>query len=190
MEEQYVTSQPPAIVDPGIGHLGWPRGAIVDNPRVRGLKFIGMGNKATGGGQSRWLIIAALVIAALMGLGRLGAGLIDLSGSESGPGCEDAVAWDQAASRAGEDVTVRGPVVDTTYAETSTGQPTFLNVGRPHPDPDRFTVVIWGDLRPRFDRPPELAYYGEEICVTGEVQMYEGVPEIELNGPGSISVAD
>lgn len=142
--------------------------------------------------QSKWLIIGALVVAVLMGVGRLGAGLIDQSGSDPAPepDCAAAVNWDAAADHTGDRVTVRGPVAGATYAENVDGQPTFLNLGRDHPDPERFTVVIWDDVRGDFDQPPETRFTGREVCVAGEVQMHEGSPQIELAGREAIRVAD
>ena len=54
----------------------------------------------------------------------------------------NAITWDEAKYHIGERTTVCGPVVNTKYASTSKGNPTFLNIGKPYPDPDRFTVVI------------------------------------------------
>lgn len=143
-------------------------------------------------GYSKWLMIGALVAAVLMGIGRLGSGLIDQSGPGSAqePDCVEAIAWDEAESHEGERGTVRGPVVGSTYAENANGQPTFLNLGADHPDPDRFSVVIWNDVRAQFDQNPELLFVGQDICVAGDIQMYEGSPQIELTDPKAITFAD
>jgi hypothetical protein len=149
--------------------------------------------KGSGGiGNSKWLMIGALIAAILMGIGRLGSGLVDQSGSGPvpEPDCGNAIAWEQAADHEGEQETVRGPVVGATHAENVGGQPTFLNVGADHPDPDRFTVVIWNNVRAQFDQRPEVLFAGQEICVAGEIQMHEGSPQIELQGPGAIQFAD
>ncbi len=142
--------------------------------------------------QSRWLIVAALVVAILMGIGRIGSGLIDQSGSGSAPDpdCTEAIAWDEAADHEGSEETVRGRVEGARYVEDAGGQPTFLNVGRDHPDPDRFTVVIWSDVRIQFDQDPEMLFQGQEICVAGEIQMHDGSPQIVLDNPGQIQYAD
>ena len=91
------------------------------------------------------------------------------------------VSWDNASNHIGRRITVYGPVVDTRYASSSRGQPTFLNIGKPYPDPGRFTVVIWGENRGNFPSPPEVYYKGRTIFVTGVVTRYEGVPEIEAS---------
>src|SRR5680860_278891 len=69
-----------------------------------------------------------------------------------------ALPWSEAMNHVGEHMTVEGPVMGTHYASSSNGQPTFLNIGRDYPDPDRFAVVIWGQDRGNFSTPPENAY--------------------------------
>jgi hypothetical protein len=144
-------------------------------------------------GNSKWLMIGALVAAILMGVARLGSGLIDTGGSASvpDPDCNDAIAWDSAADYEGETVTVQGPVVGAAHIETASGRPTFLNVGHDHPDPDRFTVVIWNDVRVQFDQRPEMLFSGQEICVSGEIAIHDdGSTQIVLDRPGAIIYAD
>lgn len=96
------------------------------------------------------------------------------------------IPWNEAKYHLGERATVYGPVVDTHYASTSSGQPTFLNLGQGYPDPDRFTVVIWGRNRSNFSSPPESYYYGKGICVTGLITEYQGVAQIEVSTPSQI----
>lgn len=143
-------------------------------------------------GYSKWLMIGALVAAVLMGIGRLGSGLIEQSGpgSTPDPDCSAAIAWNEAADNQGRVETVRGPVEGARYVEEANGQPTFLNIGRDHPDPDRFTVVIWNDVRVQFDQDPEMLFRGQEICVAGEIQMHDGSAQIVLDGPEAIRYAD
>jgi hypothetical protein len=86
--------------------------------------------------------------------------------------------WDQAKDFIGEVKTVCGPVKSAFFAESSEGQPTFLNVGKDYPDPGRFSVIIWGEDRANFPDPPEQAYLNQTICITGEIQEYDGIAEI------------
>lgn len=102
--------------------------------------------------------------------------------------CPDAISWRDARAHVGERVTVRGQVAGTLYAQDVDGQPTFLNLGRDYPDPERVTVVIWGKDRGRFPGPPESMYAGRTICATGTLELYEGVAELELSASTQIDV--
>jgi hypothetical protein len=103
-------------------------------------------------------------------------------------GCASAIGWREAANSVGAFATVRGPVVASYFASRGEGQPTFLDVGRPYPDPDRFSVVIWGRDRSNFTTPPEQTYRGRTVCVSGLIDTASGSPGIEVNSPTAISV--
>jgi DNA/RNA endonuclease YhcR with UshA esterase domain len=105
-------------------------------------------------------------------------------------GSSAVVPWTDADAHIGEMVTIEGPVVTGVYAESSSGEPTFLNVGRDYPDPGRFTVVIWGENRLSFPDAPESMYVGETVQVTGEVTEYEGIPEVSVSSPAMIKVEE
>ena len=100
--------------------------------------------------------------------------------------CPGAIPWDQAIGYAGQEVTVIGPVASATWASDTRGQPTFLNLGLPYPDPGRFTVLLWIDARWRFNAPPEETFAGQTVCVTGVVEIYQGGAEIEVEYPWQI----
>jgi hypothetical protein len=103
--------------------------------------------------------------------------------------CEGAVPWNEASKHLGQTATVDGPVVSAVFASDSNGQPTFLNIGKPYPDPNRFTVVIWGEDRDVFPEPPEVAYASARVCVRGPVSTYQGVTQIIIDGPEDIVLA-
>jgi DNA/RNA endonuclease YhcR with UshA esterase domain len=100
------------------------------------------------------------------------------------------LSWQDAGAHVGDRATVKGAVVDANYASSSNGKPTFLNVGKPYPDPARFTVLIWGENRDSFPKAPEVAYKGRTICVTGLIATYQGSPEILVDSPSQITIAD
>lgn len=113
----------------------------------------------------------------------------DVSGTEEGGGVPaDAIPWQEAASHVGETVTLYGPVVGAEYASDSNGSPTFLDVGASYPDGGRLSVTIWGEDRSNFPEPPERAYEGETVLVTGEVYQYDGVCHVEVSSPSQIAV--
>ena len=96
------------------------------------------------------------------------------------------ISWDEAKYHKGERTTVYGPVVDTYWASGSKGKPTFLNIGKPYPNPDRFVVVIWIDNRGNFPSSPEDYYIGKNIYITGLIQPYNGIPQIEATDSSQI----
>jgi hypothetical protein len=104
------------------------------------------------------------------------------------PACPGAVAWSNAGNYVGQRARVEGVVVGANFASGSAGQPTFLDVGLPYPDPGRFTVLIWGDDRANFPLAPDVAFRGEKICVSGVIELYAGVAEIEVSSPAQIVI--
>ena len=91
-----------------------------------------------------------------------------------------------AINHVGELVTVCGVVASAKYAETTNRQPTFLNLDKPYPN-QIFTALIWGSNRGAFSYAPE-SLAGRKICVTGEIELYKGKPEIIVSGPEQIQV--
>jgi hypothetical protein len=95
----------------------------------------------------------------------------------------------EAARRVGELATVCGHVASAAHITSVKGSPTFLNLGRPYPDQE-LTVVIWEAARARFGSPPERAFDGKSICVTGRIQVYQGRLQIIVQSPDQIWIAD
>ena len=108
--------------------------------------------------------------------------------ARSAASCAGAISWRNASAYVGRHATVKGPVAGTFYAASSNGSPTFLNLGVDHPNPRRFTVVIWIENRARFGAP-ERRYRGRTICVRGLVRSYQGLPQIHASFPSQIAVA-
>lgn len=100
----------------------------------------------------------------------------------------DTVSWNDAKNFIGQTKTVCGNVVRTTFAESTKGQPTYLDVGRAYPDASRLSIVIWGNQRANFPTPPETLYRGKTICVNGVIRTYQGVPQIEVRTPSQVQV--
>lgn len=94
---------------------------------------------------------------------------------------------EEALQYVGHVKTVCGRVASAHYAASSRGQPTFLNLNKPYPH-HVFTVVIWGRDRSKFPTPPESAFRNKDICVTGLITEYQGVPQIVVNEPSQIRV--
>lgn len=92
----------------------------------------------------------------------------------------------EAKEHYGENATVCGEVVSARYAESSKGQPTFLNLDKPFPN-QVFTIVIWGSNRSRFGKP-EDDFKDKKVCVTGKITAYAGLPEIVADDPKQIRI--
>ena len=92
----------------------------------------------------------------------------------------------QAKDHFGQTATVCGEVVTGSYADSSKGHPTFLNLDKPYPN-QIFTVVIWGENRTKFGKPEE-DYKGKRVCVTGKITAYAGKPEIVVSDPKQMTV--
>ena len=79
---------------------------------------------------------------------------------------------EEAAKHVGEHVTVCGLVASAKYAAQARGGPTFLDFGKPYPNAT-FTGLILGNDRAKFGTP-EKTLQGRQVCITGQVQLYQG----------------
>ena len=119
------------------------------------------------------------------GASRLLAGLPG-DGGGGPPPCDEAIAWDEAGAAVGRSAAVVGPVAEATFAPEVGGEPTFLNLGGAHPDPDRFDVVVYADVRDRLADDLEDRLVGTTVCVRGDVRERDGVPQIVLDHPSHL----
>jgi DNA/RNA endonuclease YhcR with UshA esterase domain len=117
------------------------------------------------------LLVASVVCGCLFTVFAVGQGNKKIPASEAG-------------QHIGEHAAVCGVVASSRYLSNSRSKPTFLNLGRPYPNQD-YTVVIWPEDRPQFGRP-EDTYLGKNICVTGEISSYRGMPEVVVRNPTQI----
>ncbi len=62
---------------------------------------------------------------------------------------------------------------------------TLIDVGGSHPD-ELLTLVIKGDDRKKFKIPPEEAFKGKKVCITGQIVDYKGKPEMMITDPEQI----
>lgn len=99
----------------------------------------------------------------------------------------DAIArvdWREAPRHAGAVVETSGEIVAT----RNIGKFCFLNFHTDHRS--NLTVVIRGWDLARFPEPPESAYRGRMVRVTGLVTEFDGRPQIEIQGPDQIEILD
>jgi hypothetical protein len=91
---------------------------------------------------------------------------------------------EEAANHIGENATVCGVVASATYAAQAPMAPTFLDLGKSYPN-QVFTAVIFEIDRSKFG-DLELSMRGKSVCVTGEIFVYQGTPEIALHDPAQL----
>lgn len=95
---------------------------------------------------------------------------------------------DQEAARyIGQTVTVCGKIYSGRYLESSSTQPTLLNMGGFFPN-HTLTVLINKETRKNFPNKPEDYYVNKNVCITGMVIDYKGKPEISVTDAAAISV--
>lgn len=90
-------------------------------------------------------------------------------------GLSQTITAPEAAHHVGEKAIVCGQVTGEHTATTSRGAPTFINLDGVYPH-QIFTAVIWGESRAAVGTLPSTG----QLCVTGTITEYHGVPEIQL----------
>jgi len=137
------------------------------------------------------VVLSTLVIAAgAVAGGATGGGSTAASAAVGAKAQRSYIEWYQAKSHVGEKRSVHGTVKGAEYSTSSTGRPTFLNVGKDYPSKARFTVVIWGKDRGNFPFRPEVKYRGKTIIATGRISTYKGVAQMFVRSPSAIKIVD
>jgi hypothetical protein len=164
------------ILSPGAGGTGTGMGVVMKLSR----SFVILG-----------LVLALLLFATGVTLARSD-GVSRASATASAASAKGAsvIMWNQAKSYVGLTKTVKGAVKGTTYASSTSGQPTFLNIGKNYPNRARFTVVIWGKYRSAF--PSNLGAYcrGKTVLATGRIRMYQGSAQMFISSPSKLRIAN
>lgn len=103
------------------------------------------------------------------------------------PRCDPAVPWSEARARIGEALCVEGPVMSV---GTSAGGDVFLNLGHAYPNPNRFTLFIPARYVGRFEAALGSKFWvnlkGTLVRAYGTVELYKGIPEIQLSAPAQL----
>lgn len=103
------------------------------------------------------------------------------------PEPEMRISANEAKDHIGKAAEVCGEVANARFISNIKGQPTFINFGLPAPNQD-FTAVIWGINRSKWKQSPENIYFGNEVCVLGNIESHEGTPQIEVLNPDQIKL--
>jgi hypothetical protein len=99
---------------------------------------------------------------------------------------QNSISAAEAKNHIGERATVCGQVASTHYAARSRRNPTFINLDKPYPN-EVFILLIWGNDRSKFG-DPESIYRSKQICVTGKISDYKGIPEIVAYETNQITI--
>jgi hypothetical protein len=83
--------------------------------------------------------------------------------------------------------TVCGVVEPARCAQRSTKQPTFLNLGEPHPNQSA-TIVIFGRDRARCGTP-QTTFAKRRVCATGVISLFQDRAEMKRQDPSQLSLA-
>ena len=100
------------------------------------------------------------------------------------PGPPPAVPWDEAADYVGQVVAAEGTIVSA----NNIGNLTFLNFHEQWQG--KFYVVIFKEAYPTITGPPEEAYLGKTVRVTGRVDLHRGRPQIKVFDAEQIEVVE
>ncbi len=93
----------------------------------------------------------------------------------------------QTGKYLGSELIVEGKVADA-YRDTKSNT-VFLNFEKPYPN-QCFTGVIFSSDLYKFVQNPEDYYSGKIVRAVGEIKEYQGRPEIILQNPNQIEVAN
>lgn len=107
--------------------------------------------------------------------------IVGQAAAQAAPAPPALVPWQEAGAYAGRRVTVEGVVVDTYRSD----KVIFLNFS---PNRNDFKAVIFASAWSRWPERPDELYFGQTLRITGQVKLYEGVPEIIVDGPEQVAV--
>ena len=82
----------------------------------------------------------------------------------------------------GDSVKLQAKIYGGIYIKSAKGKPTFLNVGGNYPKAP-LTLVIWDDVRKKFQDAPEKIYKEMQVFITGKLFLYKDKPEITIYSP-------
>lgn len=103
--------------------------------------------------------------------------------------CPTVYPWNEAGQHVGRTACVEGPVASV---GTSRGGDVFLNLGKPYPDPGRFTLFIPARHVGKFEAAYGARFWtnlvGRRVRALGEIRLYQGVPEILLSEPENLLI--
>ncbi|MFC0776009.1 hypothetical protein [Terrimonas alba] len=92
---------------------------------------------------------------------------------------------EDVSKHVGDSVKVCGKVYGIRYLEQAKNSPTFINVGGAYPN-QLLTIVIWGEVRKKFEKTPEELFTDKEVCVVGKIELYKGKEQVVVKAKEQI----
>ncbi|WP_207496687.1 SH3 domain-containing protein [Aridibaculum aurantiacum] len=92
-----------------------------------------------------------------------------------------------AKKHIGEVVSICGKIYSAKFLPSSKNQPTLLNLGGNYPN-QLVTIAIFEGDRNKFPFKPEEYYPNTDVCVTGKLVEYRGMPEIIVQSPDQLKL--
>ncbi len=100
-----------------------------------------------------------------------------------------AIKLEEIANHVGERVKVCGRVYTARYLSNSKTRPTILNIGAPYPN-QLLSVTIPEEDRGVFGQDPEFFFVNKDVCITGEVTLFNNKPEIVVHNKEQLTLSN
>lgn len=94
------------------------------------------------------------------------------------------ISYQQAQSFRGEKVIVEGKIIDT----AATDSVNYLNFSKDYQN--TLSLVIFNRNLSKFDYQPAEYFFGKKIKVVGEIEYYQGSPQIVVDDPHDLLIVD
>lgn len=105
-----------------------------------------------------------------------------------GSSCSNPMMWSEARAHVGKTVAVVGPVMRITKSKNTRGNPSWVDIGGVFPNANRLVLVVWENKISQFPSVEKQSLTGQDICVIGKIEIFKGVPQVELAQAGQLSV--
>jgi hypothetical protein len=102
---------------------------------------------------------------------------------------DHAIRSENVMNHVGMEIQVCGQVTSTEFAPELKNKPTFINMGEQSTD-HHFAIAIPDDARQELGYAPEVLLDQMKVCVTGEVELNDGKPQVVVNHPRQILISE
>lgn len=88
----------------------------------------------------------------------------------------------------GQNLTIEGPVAEISILTNSNGSPSFIDIGEAYPSTYRISIVIWEEHYDDVVKALDTISIGDTVFVEGYMEMYNGIPQIEVTSAEQLEV--